>query len=90
MYVPTLHASINVYFVAPLLPSFDTITAGDDFLGLELATLMRTLAENMPYQNEGSIFRAAWRWGMASLGRMQVMPDVFKVVKVSSGPRKQP
>ncbi|KAG2499749.1 hypothetical protein HYH03_002681 [Edaphochlamys debaryana] len=62
--------------------SFDSVVQTDDFLGVGLGTLMRLLEDNIPHLNEGSVFRAAWRWGMASVSRMLQMPRIFKVVKV--------
>lgn len=61
---------------------FDEVVHSEDFLTVDRPTLMKILEDNIPHHNEGSIFRAAWRWGMSSLARMQEMPKVFKMVKV--------
>ncbi|KXZ43585.1 hypothetical protein GPECTOR_86g378 [Gonium pectorale] len=62
--------------------SFDAVVQTDGFLCLDMDALLRLLEDNIPHQNEGSVFRAAWRWGMSSVRRMQDMPRLFKLVKV--------
>ncbi len=65
--------------------SFDAVASGSDLLALEQEQLLGLLEAAIPAQPEGVVFKAAWRWGMSGLERMQDMPRIFRLVRVRRG-----
>lgn len=61
---------------------FDDVIQQEDFLDITFPTLVRVLDHCAPHHSNMSLFKAAWRWAVADVAHLQLLPEILKYIKV--------